>query len=551
MEQLLLQLRVALTGTISTSPTARSAVRRDGSLFEIIPDAVALPESSADVQQLVRTVTHYKRTFPKLALTPRGAGTDMSGAAIGSSIILDTSKFKQVTDFKGRLVKAQPGALLADIETMLAAHSLALGASPSSRDVATIGGSVANNASGEHAYRYGTMQRWVRALKVVLADGNEYTVKPLNKKELERKMAEQTYEGRLYAHLYSLVNRNYDTIRNARPYTRKNTTGYNLWDVWDKEAGVFDLTQLLTGSQGTLGVITEVTLEAVPRPQYTETVLIHVRSLRKFAPLLEQIEQMKPLSIEGFDDITFLQGLHSYSTLRRQIGNREYLKQQLQLLAKPTRRGAPNFTLTVEFDGATKDAVLRQVVKCIELLAAHRVHGEHISGDGAHPAHRRLRSTTLSLIQEQVRSRHAASFIDDMAVHPRHTTAFLPKLRALLRKHKIPATIHGHFGDGTFHVLPLQQIRTEKEYARLEAAMRDLALLVAEYDGSLAGEHGDGMVRGPWLPAQYSKEVTGLFRAVKELFDPLYIFNPHKKTDATWEYSLSHLRPAAPNKKKR
>ena len=553
MEQLILQLRGALSGTISTSQTARTAVRRDGSLFESIPDAVMTPATAADVSSLVKFVVKHKTSFPKLAITARGAGTDMSGAAIGSSIILDTSTLSTIQAFNGRFIQAQPGARIDDMQRILYAHNLTLASAPSNQHLTTLGGMVANNSASADSFRHGTTERWVRALKVVLADGNEYVVRPLNKKELDKKMAQPTYEGRLYAHLYSLLNKNYDLIRNARPHTTKNTSGYNLWNVWDKENGVFDLTQLFTGSQGTLGIITEATLEAVKRPAFTGTLLVHIPSLRKLDLVLSTIRRHNPLSIEGFDDLSFMQALQSHTTLRKRLGKREYIKQQARLTssALSLRSSGNQLLLAVTVDGDAQDIVLKKIESLYDELSHYKV-GLDISIDSQSQTQgRRMRQSTLALIQDQITTWHASPFIDDMAVHPTRVAAFLPRLQKILKKYSFPAIIHGHFGDGNFHIVPLKDVSSAKERAKLEPMMRAISALIIEFDGTLSGEHGDGMIRGPWLPAQFNQEVYALFKGVKELFDPLYIFNPHKKTDASWEYSMSQLRPEAKMGQKR
>jgi FAD/FMN-containing dehydrogenase len=145
-------------------------------------------------------------------------------------------------------------------------------------------------------------------------------------------------------------------------------------------------------------------------------------------------------------------------------------------------------------------------------------------------------------LQNQIKGRYASPFIDDMTVPPQYLPEFLPKLRKIIRKYKLPATIQGHFGDGNFHIIPLMDIAGTADQAKLEPIMRELIPIVVNYGGTMAGEHNDGMIRGPWLPAVFGQEMYGLFKQTKEIFDPMYIFNPHKKTDASWEYSMSHIR---------
>ena len=129
-----------------------------------------------------------------------------------------------------------------------------------------------------------------------------------------------------------------------------------------------------------------------------------------------------------------------------------------------------------------------------------------------------------------------------MTVQPKYLPEFLPKVRKVIRKYKLPATLAGHFGDGNFHIIPLMDIENEADQAKLEPVMRELIPIVLKYKGTMAGEHNDGMIRGPWLPAVFGDEMYQLFKHTKEIFDPTYIFNPHKKTDASWDYSRNHIR---------
>ncbi len=544
MEQLIKQLEQALSGTITTSLAARNSVKHDRSLFEITPDAVATPTSVDDIKKIVKFVTKSKPTHPTLAITPRGAGTDMTGAAIGSSIVLEMLKLNKSDYFKGAIVRAQSGALLYDLGRMLSAHNLELGSSPSSRDYSTIGGMVANNSAGEHSYVYGNTAHWVRSLGVVLADGNRYTLKPLSKNELFKKISEPTYEGRLYAHLYGILNKNYDVIKNARPHTTKNSSGYNIWDVWNKEDGIFDITQLFTGSQGTLGIITDATIECVRSYKYSGSLLVQVKTPLQLDRALKCIKQHSPLSIEGFEGFTFMQGARSFSTLRKQLGTREYSKQQARLVPSIIKSGSKgaHTLLMVEFGAADEASLLSKLEKLFTELTAAKITSEISVENTSQTPVRRMRQSTAALLRNQIKSLYASPIIDDLAVHPSHVAEFLPKLRKLLRKHRIPAVIHGRYGDGNFRVLPLKKDGLKITPEKLEATLRDLTQLVISYGGTLSAEHGDGMIRGPWLQAQFGTEIYQIFKEVKELFDPLYIFNPHKKTDASWEYSTLHLK---------
>ncbi|MFZ2126379.1 MAG: FAD-binding oxidoreductase [Candidatus Microsaccharimonas sp.] len=545
MEPLLIQLRAIFKGEVLTDKVTKEAYSHDASIYELVPDAVVVPKDSQDIQKLVTFVNKHKSLHPHLALTPRSAGTDMSGAAIGSSLVIDmTQHFSKIKSLKGTLLNVQPGVFMRDIDPYLAAKQLMLGCVPASRAICTIGGMVANNAGGEQSLRYGNTERSVRELKVVLADGKEYTVKPLTKRQLEMKIKEKTYEATLYRQVYELIEANYDLIKNARPHVNKNSMGYNLWSVWDRGTGIFDLTHLFSGSQGTLGIITDIVIEAVPKAIHTGLLLIYLPSIKHLGDIIPAVMKHNPATFEGFDDITFNLGIKYFSTFKKQLGMKEWLRQQTWLLGSVAKfRGhLPNILLMVEFEGNTREEVYTKISKLHDDLKQYKVKMD-IEGDEASSApFWQIRRAALSLLRNRVKDKYASPFIDDMTVQPKYLPQFVPELRRIIRKYKLPATIQGHFGDGNFHIIPLMNIAGTKDQAKLEPVMRELIPIVLKYGGTMAGEHNDGMVRGPWLPSVFGEPMYQLFKQTKEIFDPLYIFNPHKKTDASWDYSMDHIR---------
>lgn len=538
-------LRKDIKGAVSSQRADRRAVQHDSSIFELLPDYVVQPIDADDVERLVQVVTANKKLYPKLALTPRSAGTDMSGAAIGSSIVVEmTPHFSKVTSLRGSLLNVQPGVFVRDLDPMLEKANLQLGSVPASRALCTIGGMVGNNSGGEQSLRYGNTENWVRELKVVLADGKEHTIKPLTKRQLDAKMTGSSFEASLYKHTYKLIESNYDLLRNARPKTHKNSMGYNLWSVWDRERGIFDLTRLFTGSQGTLGIITDITIEAVPKAPQGELLLLYLPSLHNLGTIIETVVRHQPATFEGIDDITFNLGIKYFRTFRRQLGTKEYLRQQAWLVKSVAKfKGhLPALMLMVGFDGASRAELREKITALLTDLRQFRLQHDIESTRTASAPFWRIRRAALSLLRNQVKGKYASPFIDDISVPVQHVQAFLPELRRLIRRYELPATIQGHFGDGNFHIIPLLDLEGTKDQAKLEPLMREIIPIVKRYHGTMAGEHNDGMIRGPWLPAVFGDEVFRLFKQVKALYDPLYIFNPNKKTDASWDYSMSHVR---------
>ncbi|HEV7454166.1 MAG TPA: FAD-binding oxidoreductase, partial [Candidatus Saccharimonadales bacterium] len=277
-------------GEVDDTDESLAFYSHDASLFEIKPQLVVSPKTSADVQKLVKLVAASKKKMPELSLTARSAGTDMSGGAVNDSVIVDFNRhFTKIESVTAAEAHAQPGVFYRDFEKETLKHGAIMPSYPASRDLCTIGGMVANNSGGEKSLEYGKVKDFVNELKVVFADGNEYTVKPLNKLQLIKKMGQKDYEGRLYKELFQLIEKHYDQIKAASPNVSKNSMGYNLWYVWDRETGIFDLTKLIVGSQGTLGFVTDIKYRLVPVRPYDGVLVCFLKDI---APLGEIINKV-------------------------------------------------------------------------------------------------------------------------------------------------------------------------------------------------------------------------------------------------------------------
>jgi len=539
------QLRAQIDGTVHTDTQTTETYSHDASIYEISPEMVIKPAHTKDIKKIVRFVRDNKAHYPTLAITPRSAGTDMSGAAIGSSIVLDmTAHFSTLHSATTKSLHVQPGVFMRNIDPILTEKGVMLGCVPASRALCTIGGMVGNNSGGEQSLRYGNTENFVRELEVVLADGNAYTIKPLDRRALHIKMEQGDFEGELYRKLYHLIEDNYDLVRNARPHVNKNSMGYNLWSVWDRDTGVFDLTRLFTGSQGTLGVITDIKLNVVKKAKHSGLLVLYLPNIKQLGEIIKLVMEHHPATFEGFDDITFNLGIRHFSLFKAALGAKEWAKQQASLLSSVAKfKGhVPNMVLMVEFEGDTLDEVHAKINELSNKLNGFKLKKEVAGDESASSKFWQIRRASLALLRQRIKDKYASPFIDDLTVQPQYLPEFLPRLRKIIRKYKLPATIAGHFGDGNFHIIPLMDISSPEDQAKLEPTMREIVPLVLEYKGTLAGEHNDGMVRGPWLPAVFGEEMYGIFKQTKVIFDPQNIFNPYKKTDATWEYSMDHIR---------
>lgn len=517
----------------------------DASMFEIKPQLIVAPKNAHDVELLVQTAAELKSKHTDLSLTARSAGTDMSGGAINDSIIVDFKKYfttiKTVTDTHAH---AEPGVFYRDFEAEALKHKALMPSYPASRDLCTIGGMVNNNSGGEKSLEYGKTENFVTELRVVFADGIERTVKPLNKRELVLKMAQKDFEGNVYKELYELIEQHYDAIKAAKPEVSKNSTGYNLWDVWDRETGVFNLCNLIVGAQGTLGFVTDIQFRLVPTRPYTGLLVCFMKDIDNLGEIINKVLTHKPATFESFDDATLWLSIRFMPSFLKMLGVVRFIKLLISLIPDGAMllRGIPKLILMIEFNGETQQEVDEKINAMRDDLRPYKMAMER--DDTAQKSEKfwLMRRYSFQLLRSKVKDKHTAPFIDDLVVNPPHLTEFLPRIRKIIKKYALLATIAGHMGDGNFHIIPLMKLEDPKDRAKLLPAMKEVDELVLKYKGSLSGEHNDGLVRGPWLEQMYGREVLELFRAAKHIMDPQGLFNPHKKANADWDYSFSHIR---------
>ncbi len=551
MDEIKQKLHTAkFSGDLDDSAEAKEFYSHDASLFEIRPELVVFPKTAKDVETLVRLTAAAKKTSPSISLTARSAGTDMSGGAVNDSVIVNFNKyFTSIGEIDSQTATAQPGVFYRDFEkATLKKHAL-MPSYPASRDLCTIGGMVNNNAGGEKSLEYGKTENFVQELKFVFADGVERVVRALNSSELKKKMQLKDFEGNVYREIYDLVEKNYDAIKSAKPHVSKNSTGYNLWDVWDRDTQTFDLTKLIVGAQGTLGLTTEITFKLVPARAHSGLLVLFLRDIDDLGEIIPKVLESKPATFESFDDATLLLSIKFMPFFLKMLGLKAFIKLLFGLIPDGLQllRGIPKLILMVEFNGQTEDEVrqkIRQLHKELKKYRArYEINGfEEDATEGKSEKFWIMRRQSFNLLRSKVKDKHTAPFIDDLVVPPQYLTQFLPRLRKIIDKYKLLATIAGHMGDGNFHIIPLMKLEEPAEREKLLPAMKEVNDLVLEYHGSLSGEHNDGLIRGPWLEKMYGKKILKLFKETKNIMDPQGIFNPHKKANADWDYSFSHIR---------
>jgi len=549
-------------GDVEDSEEALLKYSHDASILEIRPEIVLFPKDSEDVENLMKWVSENKEKYPNLAITARCAGTCMSGGSIGESIILDFTRYmNQIIDFKDEskdTISVQPGMFYRDFEKVTLEKGMILPCFTASKMINAVGGMYGNNSAGERTLTYGKTENFVKEAKVVFGDGKLYTVKPLSKNALEAKMLQDDFEGNIYKKVYRMIADNKDQLINAKPNVTKNSAGYYLWNVVDFEGkrGVgeyFDLNKLIVGSQGTLGIATEITFKLVEDPKYRKLLVVFLRDITLLPSLVNTILKYKPETLESYDDKTFLLVLKYIWDFIKLLGLKNLFKlvfsfgpETMMLL----KHGMPKLVLLIEFTGETQEEADQKAVELNKELKKVKKIGVHLTRDEFEAKkYWTIRHEAFNLIRYHLKKVKSKPFIDDVIVRPEKLPEFFPALYKILDAYKADMTfaVGGHAGDGNLHIYTLLNPRDAKIKNIIKEVSEKVYTMVARLEGSNTAEHNDGLVRTAFLPNMYKEDIIELFKQTKEIFDPLYILNPGKKVPldsgklGSREYLDSHI----------
>jgi FAD/FMN-containing dehydrogenase len=366
----------------------------------------------------------------------------------------------------------------------------------------------------------------------------------LDNHQLEQKLKLPGFEGEIYRKMFRLVSQNYDVIKKAKPATSKNSAGYLLWEVWDKQR--FNLAKLITGSQGTLGLITKIKCRLVrPKPK-SELLVIFMKDLSNLGDVVHSVASHRPESFESFDDHTFKLAMKFLpDMIKRMKGSIATLGLQfLPEVWMTLTGGIPKLILIAEFTGNTEEEVYGKLLLAQKEVQAKFKLKTHITKNFREAEkYWIMRRESFNLLRQHTHGLSTAPFIDDIIVHPDQLPKFLPELNAILAKYPtLIYTIAGHAGDANFHIIPLMDLTRADQRMIIPKLAGEVYDLVLKYQGSITAEHNDGLIRSPYLEKMYGSEVFGLFKRTKEIFDPKNIFNPRKKVGGSLEFSLAHIK---------
>lgn len=524
-------LQEHLTGEVITSPDARRFFSTDASVLSLTPALVVYPRNENDVRKTARFTWQLAERGRVIPITARGAGTDLSGAALGSGIMLafpaHMNKVLEL-DNKSGVVTVEPGINYAKLQQTLHTHERFLPPYPASVEYSTIGGAVANNSSGEKSVKYGDTRDYVRGLRVVLANGEVIETGRLSKREFGKKLGLATFEGEIYRAIDALLDENHDLIQKTVSGVTKNSAGYYLNDIKRKD-GSFDLTPLFVGSQGTLGLVTEVTLETEVYSPSTVLFAAHFDDIESAQSAVLELRDLPdmPSAIEMVDDQLLA------------VVDKINPNQLKEVISKPF----PRVVMLIEFDSAserTQKKLIKKTEKLLEKLGAtYQMETDPLEQEKLW----KVRHASAAIVGHAEGGIKALPIIEDGIVPPERFREYLEGLYGIFSRSHLQAAVWGHAGDAHLHVQPFLDLSQVGDRQKVFRLMDEYYNLVLSLGGSIAGEHGEGRLRAPYLQRQYGPEVYALFEKVKQIFDPYGTLNPGVKLNPSLEAVKALMRP--------
>lgn len=531
-------LQEHLVGEVITSMNARKYFSTDGGVFEVMPTMIVYPQNENDVRKTAKFSWQLAERGRLLPITARGRGSDQAGAAIGTGIVLVfPAHMNKIMEFDSRSgsVVVEPGVVYSKLQQTLMTHGRFLPPFPSSIEFATMGGAVANNASGEKTVKYGNTRDYTEALRVVLANGEVIETRRLSKRELNKKIGQSNFEGEIYRALDALIEENKDDLRLLDLGVSKNSAGYCLEKVKEKN-GSFDLTPLLVGSQGTLGIVTEAQFHTEPHNPATTLIAAFFDDLDNAQAAVMELNRMsdRPSALEVVDD--------NLLNLLDQI-NPNQLK---GILEKPFSK----LVVLVEFDNLGDRTQKKATKRAIKIIEKYGGKYDVETEKSAQEKLWKIRHSAASVITHVEGNAKALPIIEDGVVPENKFKEYLEGIYQIFDKYNLKVAIWGHAGNANLHMQPFLDLAQVGDRQKIFKIIDDYYTLVITLDGSTSGEHSDGRLRAPYLKQLYGETVYALFQKVKQIFDPHGILNPGVKINVTMddvkpllrdEYSMDHL----------
>lgn len=494
-----------IRGTFHTDTRSRALYSEGAGIYRILPQAVARPDSEADLRALIEWALEQQ-----VPLTPRGAGSAVTGSNVGHGVVVDLTRMHpRILEVDPRTRSARTGAGIrwGELASEAGRHGLRLPPDPSSGPFATLGGMVSTNASGARSVRYGSMRRWVRALTLLTGQAERATLRrgvpgslPIPREEL---LGHETL------------------IRATFPRTTKNSSGYAL-AAWLDSGDDLDL---FIGAEGTLGIITEIEWSLAPIPAHRAGLRVTLGDLALLTDAVEGLLPLDPSALELLDR-TFLELVDRGGVDRPSV----------------PQTGAPEAILLVEFEGENEKSLRGTVGDAVRRLKGVATDVETALRPDEEEKVWRLRHAASPIIASLPPGRRSLQVIEDACVPVARMGEYIAAVRALAQRLQVPVVIFGHAGDGNIHVNLLPETDRPGWEDAVRVLHREITDEVIRLGGTTSGEHGDGRIRSSVLERLYGPGIMTLFHLVKNALDPAGILNPGVKLPGPIDGTLAALK---------
>ncbi len=521
------ELRRALKGELRVDLDHRRQYAADESIYWIVPEAVVHAKGEADIAAVLRFASAHG-----VAVTPRAGGTSLAGQAVGGGIVLDISlQFSKVLDIDApaHRVTAEPGVVLDSLNAALSPFGQRFGPDPSSRDSCQVGGMVANNASGVHHLMWGAVVDNVLALRLLLSNGEVVTTSPVSvgSKEHKSRCRGETLEAQVYREVPAIIERFGAKMAKNWPRLEKSSSGYRL----DKalEGGVFDLGKLLCGSEGTLAIVLRATLRTVDNPRARGLVVFYFKGLEDAARGVVVALRTNPSAIEMIDERVV-----------------EALKGKAPEQAARFKEGTAA-ALFVEYFADDVEAVQHKMHAGWQALRGPgklAIDDQATTDPGTMEELWRIRRGVEPMLSEMAGARVPVGFVEDTAVPVERLAEHVRGLYTIFDRHGLKAAAYGHASTGHLHVRPFLDLKDEGDRRLMERVAREVYDQTRRLEGTMSGEHGDGLLRTEFLESFFWETYDAMV-AIKRVFDPRGILNPGKKVGPERGQMTKHLRAVA------
>ena len=502
----------------------------DASIYHMEPICIVFPKNKEIVKKVISLANKHN-----VSIVPRGAGTSLAGQAINTGIMLDFSRYmRNIIEInqKEKWAIVQPGIVVEEFNKELKKFGLQYAIDTSTKNRATVGGGIGNNSCGTHSIIYGKTSDHIKELEVILSNGELIHAHDINQDSLIQKTNLNNLESMIYKKLPDIANQYKDEIEKNFPKIDRRVSGYNLDSLIYqqhkgninnvastivKDSSNVDLTKIIVGSEGTLGIVVEAKVNLVELPKYKGLIVSTYDSIIEAAKSTNDILGFDPAAIELVDK-NIINGCMNNPGLKHYV---DFLNHQ------------PDAMLINEFFGNSEVELIKKLENIANALNKKNNVKQVINITDIKKQENiwKMRQAGLGLLMNVKGDAKPYAFVEDTAVAPKYLPEFLEKFQNIIDEHGTIAGFYGHASVGCLHIRPMINLKSNDELEKMHSIAQEVASLVLQYGGSLSGEHGDGILRGVFTEKMFGKTLTEAFREIKLLFDPNKILNPGKIVD--------------------